>query len=462
LLFGIYYLEFININIININYGVYMNIKIKYKVIILFFIFFVFITPYLSIAGMQVIEEKELADISGKSGMDIVIDLGASVNNFRYSNIVNSTYIEFGGITIDDGAGGSTSLGTFADPFLFDIIGNDPASGLTVNYGYWRWNDTWFDDDWFWSPGSVSGTGGMGSYLALEFPDNPTNIDLIRIKVDTLNFNGRYIGTQVDTSATSADALTDLEISGVQLNYLNDSTSSHLYIASANYTNPKLTYTSNTSDYTDAAYDSAIDIDDGAANYPGDGAFDEDHDIAATGPYGASLIPDQNIGFGSVGGGIFIDLALQAKISELMYVYNPYSGTPDSYLTLSNVHLFNNFATAPNYSSNNAAAWPTMQGALNLGLFSSNNPVAIDVSGGATPHITIILPIKGSIRVENVSFTHEGVSNDGAAANHPNVNVLGPIMADLLDATGPARYIKIELPVSPAGGWLTHANTTIY
>ncbi len=437
----------------------------KYKIIIL--ILFVFIiASSLSMAGMKIIEEKELAGISGRSGLDIVIDLGASINDFRFSD---TGYIEFGGIVIDDGAGGSASLGTMADPFLFDIVSQDPDSGLAANNGYWTWDSSWtlfggWDYDWDWTPGSAIYSEAIGPYLALEFPDNPANIDPVTIKINTLNFNGRYIGSQVDTSATAADALTDLEISGFQLNYLNDSTQSHLYIAAGHYSNPQLTYNSNSGDYTDADYEGGINIDEDDGNYPGDPVPDTDgsHDMASTGH--SELIPDHILNFGTVVEGIFIDLALQAKIDALMYVYNPYSGTPDSYLELTNVHLFGNFATPVDYSSNNAAAWPAMQGALSLGQFP-NDPMTLSISAAGL--MTIVLPVKGSIRVENVSFTYEGVSNDGAAANHPDVNVLGPVMVDLIDATGVsatghARYIKIELPVDPAGGWLTHANTTIY
>ena len=435
-----------------------MVIKNKYKVII--FILFVFsIIPSLSMAKMRVIEEKELARISGKSGMDLVVDLGASINDFRYSN---TGYIEFGGISIEDGAGGSASLGTMADPFLFDIVSQDPASNLTANNGYWTWDSSWslfggWDYDWDWTPGSIIYSEAIGPYLALEFPDNPANIDPIFIKINTLNFNGRYIGTQVDTSATAADALTDLEVKGVQLNYLNDSTSSHLYIAAGHYTNPQLTYNSNSGDYTDSDYEGGINIDEDDGNYPGDPvpANDGSTDIASTGH--PELIPDHVKSYGVVEEGIFIDLALQAKISELQYVYNPYSGTPDSFLKMTNVHLFGGFSTA----YHTAWPWPTINGALSFGQFP-NDPLSINISGGATPIITIMLPIKGSIRVENVDFTHEGVSLDGGAANHPNVNALGPIMVDLIDATGPSRYVKIEFPLEPVGGWYTHANTTIY
>ena len=156
--------------------------------------------------------------------------------------------------------------------------------------------------------------------------------------------------------------------------------------------------------------------------------------------------------------GLSLEAALQTRVGEFLYAYNPYTTNPDSYLKISNIHLFGGFSSP--YNNNPAPAdWPTQTGAFNIGVFS-DDLVTVDVSGGASPLLVLNLPVQGSIRIEQIEMNY----NNGA-----DLDNFGPILIDLLDATGTTyddpgieRFIKIELPVAPTGGWRTHANTTIY
>ncbi|MDY6854017.1 MAG: hypothetical protein SWO11_04815 [Thermodesulfobacteriota bacterium] len=156
--------------------------------------------------------------------------------------------------------------------------------------------------------------------------------------------------------------------------------------------------------------------------------------------------------------GLSAEVALQAKIEEFLYAYNPYTTNPDSYLKISNIHLFDGFLT-PYNNNPDPASWPTQTGTFNIGVFS-DDLVTVDVSGGASPLLVLSLPIQGSIRLEQIEMNY----NNGADFDN-----FGPLLIDQLDATGTTyddpsiqRFIKVELPVAPTGGWRNHVNTTIY
>lgn len=104
-------------------------------------------------------------------------------------------------------------------------------------------------------------------------------------------------------------------------------------------------------------------------------------------------------------GGCGIDFEYGAKmdIGAFEYTYNHDSATGDSQsLLVSAIHLCNNASGAPE----NPAAW-AFNGTFRIGDFEESNPATFDV--GSNPEVgkTIVrlnVPMKGSLRVENVSL----------------------------------------------------------
>jgi len=102
-------------------------------------------------------------------------------------------------------------------------------------------------------------------------------------------------------------------------------------------------------------------------------------------------------------GGVDMEFGLASKIDRVGYTYNE---TSAEHLNFSGFHLAEDFTANLTDDPADPSTW-NPEGTFRIGDMSSGRPATLDVVGqgaGGPGHLSLNLPARGSIRVENIDF----------------------------------------------------------